>query len=53
MAEHRASGHIDAYLRDLAASLRGPSVTTSRLIVEIRDHLEDAVAAGVEAGARG
>jgi len=40
----------DLFLRDVSTRLVGSGGTRRRLLTEIRDHLEDAIAANVEAG---
>ena len=48
MAE--STGTANTYLRDVATRLAGSRRTRRRLIIEIRDHLDDATAANCDAG---
>jgi len=40
----------DFYLRDVSTRLRGPLQPRKRLLTEIRDHLDDAITANLNAG---
>jgi hypothetical protein len=40
----------DLYLRELSTRITGPARAQNRLLAEIRDHLDDAIAAGISAG---
>lgn len=40
----------DDYLRAVAADLRGPRAARERLLVELRDHIDDSIAEEVAAG---
>lgn len=46
----KPTSSADLYLRDLSTQVTGSRRTRTRLLAELRDHLDDAVAAGIDAG---